>query len=154
MILILEGTTKLLYKDLFWPPIFQSTNQPVLTSIDWLKPVLTTGPINTHIDWSFANLEKQYIPPLPLGCGGGGHNFNLSFTNVKIYFTSIKLSLIWKVGWKQTFSEKIASWAFVLRQTGLEEVLNKMSSLIRFYTICHCTFFWTYYYGKITLLKF
>ena len=36
---------------------FQSTNQPVLTSIDRLKPVLTAGPVNTYIDRSFANLK-------------------------------------------------------------------------------------------------
>ena len=44
-----------------WPPIFQSTSQPVLTGINRLKPVLTTGPVNTHIDWSFANLADQTV---------------------------------------------------------------------------------------------
>ena len=45
-----------------WPPIFQSTNQPVLTGIDQLKPVLTTGPANSHIDRSFANLAEGLSP--------------------------------------------------------------------------------------------
>ena len=43
------------------PQIFQSTKQPVLTNTDRLKPVLTTGPVNMSIDWSFANLVS---PPL------------------------------------------------------------------------------------------
>ena len=43
-----------------WPLIFQSTNQPVLTSTDWLKPVLTAGSVNTHTDRPFANLASFF----------------------------------------------------------------------------------------------
>ena len=28
------------------------------TSNDWLKPVMTTGLVNMHIDWSIANLAQ------------------------------------------------------------------------------------------------
>ena len=66
------------------PSIFTSTkffNQPIdhqSTSNDRLKPVMTTGLVNMHIDRSIANLDdcfpRHHVIHLgkPRGGGGGG----------------------------------------------------------------------------------
>ena len=45
--------------DLIKPTDHQSTKN------DRLKPVLTTGPVNTHIDRLFANLDNKFFSTNP-----------------------------------------------------------------------------------------